>query len=294
MRPERHSLKGLARQLDVDLNLLLALAQEPGTHYQPFLSRRRGKKPRLIDNPDDALKLVQRRIRKALLAPLPLPAHVTGCVKGCSPLKNAARHLGASNLASVDVKDFYPSITSKAVFKFWRRQGFGERLGSLLTKLTTRGGHLPQGAPTSDALANRILSPVDDEITRLSGDFNLSPSRYLDNIDLSGDRAPEAIVPLVAAIRREGLAVRHKKVFNARRAGHQTVTGFTVNNGERPSIARKAQRRVRAAAHQLLKLKKQGVSVKRLENSVRGRVAHLKVTNPGAARRVEDLLEGRQ
>jgi hypothetical protein len=293
MSQERYSLDGLARQLAVDSNLLLALAQDPGTHYQPFFSIQRDKKPRLIDNPDEALKLVQRRIRETLLAPLPLPDHVTGCVKGCSPLKNASRHLGSSNVASVDVKNFYPSITSNAVFRFWRRQGFGQRLASLLTKLTTRGGHLPQGAPTSDALANHILSPIDDEIERLAKELDLSPSRYLDNIDLSGHRAVEAIAPLVKAIQREGLAVRHKKVFNARRSRRQTVTGFTVNSGERPSIARKAQRQVRAAAHQLMQIKKKGLTDPRLENSLRGRIAHLRVTNPGAARRVEALLSGK-
>lgn len=290
MSSDRQSLPNLARQLGVEVGLLLALAKEPGAHYQPFMSVRRGKKPRLIDNPDEALKLVQRRIRKVLLASLPLPEHVTGCVKGGSPLKNAARHLGAKNLASVDVKDFYPSITNTAVFGFWRQQGFGRRLASLLTKLTTREGHLPQGAPTSDAIANHIMAPIDDEIARLAETLNLSRGRYLDNIDMSGDRAPEAIAPLVKAIQREGLAVRNNKVFNARRSARQTTTGFTVNNAERPSIARKVQRRVRAAAHQLLLTRKQGGSAKQQENSLRGRIAHLKVTNPGAARRVENLL----
>ena len=42
--------------------------------------------------------------------------------------------------------------------------GYGRALASLLTKLTTLEGHLPQGTPTSSYLANLVLRRTDTEI----------------------------------------------------------------------------------------------------------------------------------
>jgi hypothetical protein len=288
--PDRHSIVGLARQLRLDKDLLLVLAGESTSHYRAFVLHRPGKKPREIDNPDEALKLVQRRIRRTFLAPLPLPEHVHGCVRGCSPLSNAKRHLGKPNVASVDVKNFYPSVTNTSVFRVWRRLGYGPRAAGVLTKLTTRGGHLPQGAPTSDALANHFMSPVDVEIADIARLLGLHLSRYLDNIDLSGDRASEAIPVVIAALRREGLSVRHKKVFNVGRESRQVVTGYTVNNGSAPSIGRSEQRRVRSAVHELICLRRAGMATVKLERRLRGRLEHLRRTNAGAAVRLDHQL----
>jgi len=135
----RYSLAGLARQLHCDPRALTALANAAPEHYRPFTIERPGKKPRQIDNPDDALKLVQRLIRKTLLKPLPLPDHVHGCVKKRSQFSNAAVHAGQSNVSSVDVRNFYPSLTNAMIFGLWRDLGYGPRLASMLTRLTTTG-----------------------------------------------------------------------------------------------------------------------------------------------------------
>jgi hypothetical protein len=71
--PDRHSIVDLARRLRLDKDLLLVLAGESTSHYRAFVLHRPGKKPREIDNPDEALKLVQRRIRRTFLAPPLLP-----------------------------------------------------------------------------------------------------------------------------------------------------------------------------------------------------------------------------
>jgi hypothetical protein len=193
-------------------------------------------------------------------------------------------------VASIDVKDFYPSVTNAAIFRLWRRLGYGHRIASLLTKITTRGGHLPQGAPTSDALANHFLEPVDREIERAASDLALVPSRYLDNIDLSGARSREAIPIVIAAIRHQGLSVRHKKVFNVGRHSQQVVTGYTVNNGVTPSVSRTEQRRIRSAAHEIIRLRRAGTPAPKMEQRLRGRLAYLRRTNPGAAARIDRHL----
>lgn len=287
---ERHSERWLARKLGVARELLSTLAADPDTHYRSFVIQAPGKKPRQIDNPDEDLKTVLRAIRVRLLAPLPLPAHVHGCVRNHSPLTNAKVHRGQPNLASVDIKNFYPSVTNSAIYKLWLRLGYGPRLSSMLTRLTTRAGHLPQGAPTSDALANHVLAPVDEWLVVIKGALDLNLSRYLDNIDLSGRRTREAIPLVIDVLREHGYGVRHKKTFNAGPRSVRVVTGYTVNNSRAPSVPRAEQRRIRSAAHELIRMHAAGRPVTELAERLRGRVVHLRQTNPGAAAAIERQL----
>ena len=155
--PERHSEKWLAWRLGVPLCDLRALASDVRRHYHPFPKVRAGGSPRLIDNPDEQLKAVQRRIRAAILGHESLDESVHGCVKGRSPRTNAEAHCGQRSLARIDVKNCFPSVTNKMVFRVFRGAGMGPKLARLLTILTTHRGHLPQGAPTSDLLANLAL-----------------------------------------------------------------------------------------------------------------------------------------
>jgi retron-type reverse transcriptase len=236
------------------------------------------------------MKTVLRAIRVRLLAPLPLPAHVHGCVRGRSPLTNATTHRGQPNVASIDIKTFYPSVTNAAIYKLWIRLGYGEPLASLLTRLTTLAGHLPQGAPTSDALANHVLAPVDDGLIAIVARLDLKLSRYLDNIDLSGRRTREAIPLVIALLHEHGYSVRHKKTFNAGPRSTHIVTGYTANNRRLPSVARLDQRRIRSAAYELIQQLRAGRPSFELTLRLRGRMAHLRQTNPGAAAAIERQL----
>ena len=290
-RAEWHSLKSFARALALDAQLLRQLAADPGAHYRPF-TLTRGAKQRRIDNPDRALKFVQKHIRKRLLAILELPDHVHGCVRYRSPLSNASVHRGQQNVASIDIKDFYPNVTAHDIFLLWRRLGFGPKLADVLTKLTTINGRLPQGAPTSDALANHRLGPLDGDLKTIADAMGLALSRYLDNIDLSGARTRDAMGLVVAAIRRHGFAVRHKKTFNAGPNTAHVVTGYTVNTQQGPSVPRDEQRRIRFAVHELIVAKSRGRNCLNMARSLYGRMVHLRRTNAGAAGALDRLLVG--
>lgn len=134
------------------------------------------------------------------------------------------------------------------------------------------------------------MGPVDTRIAAIAERLGLQQSRYLDNIDLSGDRAREAIPLVVAALREQGLPVRHGKVFNTSRAARQTVMGYTVNNRDKPSIRRTEQLRIRSAVHEVIRLRQTGDATVRMERSLRGRLAHLRRTNVGAAARLDHQL----
>lgn len=211
-RVDHYSDRWLAYLLSHPRERLRILAATAASRYRLITLKDKNGKLRPITNPCEELKCVQRNIRELLLLPVPLSPIVYSDVPGRSATLNAEQHLNRANVASVDIRSCYPSMTNAMVFRVFRGTlGLGDRVAHLLTRLTTLDGHLPQGAPTSGALANLILSPVDLVLEDIAARLELVVTRYVDNIDFSGIRTREAILPTIAALQRAGFAVGQKK-----------------------------------------------------------------------------------
>src|SRR6202035_43946 len=132
---------------------------------RPFQKKFKHNKVRLIDNPIEPLRTIQKRIQSRLLASLQLPFYLCGGVKGRTTVDNVTMHLGAPVVLTVDVKDFFPSIHNHMVYKVWTNLlGCSAEIASLLTRLTTRMHYLPQGSSTSTMLANLVIFSIDEPI----------------------------------------------------------------------------------------------------------------------------------
>src|SRR5690606_10788268 len=103
-----------------------------------------------------------KRIQKNILLKIDLPNYAFGAVKGKDNVDNAKQHQGKKYKFTTDLKDFFPSITNKAVNEMFVSQGFSHKVSGLLTKLTTYKGKIPQGAPTSSTLANLVFIKTGD------------------------------------------------------------------------------------------------------------------------------------
>jgi hypothetical protein len=114
-----NTLQWLSYRLQVPVEVLVELAANAEAHYNPFWKTFPNGKVRFIEWPDEQLMEVQKRIRAELLVPIPLSPIVHGCVKGRSQLTHAKGLVKASSLASVDVKDFFPSVTRKMVYRVY-------------------------------------------------------------------------------------------------------------------------------------------------------------------------------
>lgn len=288
---ERHSLRWLAWKLGIPLPDLRRLATAPDdAQYRPFTRRSRGKKPRKIDNPKEQIKFAQRRIRAVMLEELSLPEWMHGCVKGRSPLTNADVHRNQPNLGRVDVKRFFPSVTNRMVYQVYRRAGLGPKPARLLTRLTTRVGHLPQGAPTSDRLANLYLATGAERLEAIFKALDLNPSAFVDDIAFSGVRTREAFGPVIGVLREMDLAVGSAKCENAGATRPHKVTGYVTNGPSGPKVSRQDRGVIRAVVHRFILARRDGFEAVKLERSVRGRLAHLRRTNPGEAARLNRQL----
>ena len=217
------SLRDLEARLGIDRQTLRKLVAEIQLNYTPFPQQKRQKpfqrpnpngkkKPRSIDNPSDELKRVQRRINVALLKPLLLPQYLHGAAPGKTIKSNAAVHLGAKTVVKMDITSYFPSLSNNHVYRLWIEVlGCSPPIGRILTQLTTYDRHLPQGAPTSSALANIYLSTVMPAVVMESRQKRVTPSAYVDDVIFSGDESRQMMEPMRKALAERGLKLSSKK-----------------------------------------------------------------------------------
>jgi RNA-directed DNA polymerase len=109
---------------------------------------------------------------------------------------------------TVDVKRFFDNVDHRSVFRTLREIGYSTEAARLLTKLTTRNGLLPQGAPTSGVIANLVLARPVDAPTRVQADkTNTKFTRFVDDIGLPGDKPAALIGDTARRLSSRGLSI---------------------------------------------------------------------------------------
>ncbi len=219
-------------------------------------------KMRLISEPAPGLKFLQKQILEHILNPAcaSLLPCVHGCVQGRSTVTNAVPHVGCLWKVHMDLKDFFPSITTRRVYGYFARVfKYEPKLSWLLSHLMTweapgqDGRRLPQGAPTSPAIANLIAGAMDRDLLRLIGAMDGYYTRYVDDLTFSFRRPmsqenQQRFIKVVAAIaHRNGFVVNHEKTSIVTRKSRMVVTGVVVNS--KPSIPKWFRSNLRAAFH---------------------------------------------
>lgn len=224
-------------------------ATEPLQHYRYAVVAKRDGTSRLIEAPKPRLKAIQRRILCEILAPVPVHPRAHGFVRGRSCLTGAHIHAGEAIVATFDLAQFFPSIGLPRIHGLFRALGYpwavARRLAGLCTTITPAAicrrldpvysaPHLPQGAPTSPALANLLAWRLDVRLHGLARAADANFSRYADDLAFSGDAefatSLDRFARTVGTIaREEGFTVHAAKTRIMPRSGRQRVTGIVVN-----------------------------------------------------------------
>jgi RNA-directed DNA polymerase len=280
-----HSTHSLARLLGLSLNELKSIANDVELMYAPFVDRS-STKPRAIHRPKPSLRKLQRKIYDLFLARHAYSEFAFGGVPGRSVTDAVEPHRCRPLIIQVDVKNFFPSITDRAVFGVWRRLGHGSEVAGLLTRLTTYNRCLPLGASTSTALANIYMEPVDAKImaTLRSVFDDIRYTRWVDDMFFSGSLEASAVLSVAARYLREAGLSAHRAREKRRilpSDASQEILGLVVNNGV--TLPRRRRRLTRAILHTAQKF---GGNV----NSVRGHIQHLRTFHESLADQLEDSL----
>jgi hypothetical protein len=239
----------LARRLGVGEAELLALVPR----YRPFKVQKRSGGQRIIDEPEEDLKRVQRLILRRLLGRLRSHPAAHGFERGRSIVTAALPHARRAVVLRMDVRDFFLSTRSERVSAYFRRIGWGVEAAGLLARLCTQRGGLPQGAPTSPRLSNLLNFRLDARLAALARAHGAAYTRYADDMTFSfGSDDHETLVAVIRTtkkiLRDEGYHLHtERKLRVLRPHTRQTVAGLVVN--ERVRLPRTTRRWLRAVEH---------------------------------------------
>lgn len=291
-------------------------------HYRFQLLAKRKGGWRLLEVPHPHLLPLQRRLLDDLLAGVPPHEAACGYTQKRSVVDHARTHSGQEVVLRFDLQDFFASVRASRVHALFQTLGYGQPVASALTALCTtatpepvlrrmheegglnwaqvqrlRDPHLPQGAPTSAALANLCAFRLDLRLDGLAHVLGARYTRYADDIVLSGARhlalARSRIEAWVGRIaREEGFALNHRKTCCLIAGRRQVVCSIVVNR--RPNLPRAEFDRLKAMLHQCVRYGPSSQNREahpRWREHLQGRVSWAAQLNPAKAERLKHLFD---
>ncbi len=291
-------------------------------HYRYVFVPKKTSAPRLIESPKPKLMAIQRRILREILDCVPVHDAAHGFVSGRSCLSAAQMHAGENIVVSVDLKDFFLNTRLARVHHIFRSLGYPWAVARALTGLCStctplsvfarvaavqrhdwltqkvyQSPHLPQGAPTSPALANLAAWHLDARVLGLAKSFGARYTRYADDLAFSGDEGfARKIRPFLAGIadiaKSEGFVLNERKTRIMRRTGCQRVTGIVVN--DHANVSRVTFDALKATLYNCRKngpAAENRTGLRDFRAHLDGKVAWFEQVNPARAARLRRMFE---
>lgn len=160
-------------------------------------------------------------------------------------LENASVHKGHRHLLSVDLENFFPSITVVDIQQLFERLSVKPEVATLLARFVTIGGTLPLGLPTSPVLSNAVVLPLDIALDALAGTVGAVYSRYSDDISFSSDDALPDLTTLTDIVAEHSFAIAREKTRTSKRGQAHYITGLSISDPKRPHVPRHRKQRLR-------------------------------------------------
>lgn len=188
--------------------------------YSPYIIK--NPKPRLIENPHEPLKKVQRKI-KNLLFELDYPENVYSGIPKRSYIDNAIYHINSDYFLKIDLSKFFPNTHREKIYNFYRKKlVLSPDIAKILTdfssvnleeisnreikdflnqkKIMARN-HLPSGSPISSVLSYLANIDMFEEIQELCANSDCIVSFYVDDITVSSKKPiPKSLLNVIEKI----------------------------------------------------------------------------------------------
>lgn len=293
----------------------------PLRHYRYRPLRKASGQIRVLEAPKPRLKRLQRRLLHEILDRIPPHPAAHAFRAGRSVASYVAPHAGQDVVLHVDLREFFPSIRASRINALLRTIGYPEAVARLIAGLCTnstprdaltngdepeiefgsyrfyREPHLPQGAPTSPALANLCAYRLDVRLSALARRFGAEYSRYADDLLFSGGaelaQGLSRFRTFVLAIALdEGFSIRARKTRVMRRHESQRAAGVILNT--HPNLPRKNFDSLRAL---LFNCARFGPSSQNhaghadFREHLRGRIAYSAMINESRSRKLQALFD---
>jgi len=317
------TVSALARRLNLKPNELAwfadcrtqarRLPDGPLRHYRYRWQPKRDGTFRLIESPKQRLKAMLRFLLANVVDAIPSHQAVHGFRSGRSIKSFAETHVAKAIVLKLDLKDFFPSISRARILSIFLTAGYPENVAQILTglcvtcvpsqiirdlserisarelralKVLYQRPHLPQGAPTSPALANLAAYRLDCRLWGLAQGAGADYTRYADDLVFSGGtefaRGIERFYIRACAIAlEEGFEVNTRKTKVMRKSVSQRVAGIVLNN--QINVPRENYDQVKAMVHNCVlhgPSQQNRANLPDFRAHLRGRIAHIEILNP--------------
>jgi RNA-directed DNA polymerase len=260
--PTIRGLLDLSAHSCVPVRTLRELIRDNHNAYTTFNIRKKSGGYRAISNPISALKRTQRWILRQILDRLKTTSACYGFAPRSNLRDHAKQHLNARAVLTLDIENFFPSISIAQVVRVFRAAGYSSTGAWILARLCTLDGALPQGAPSSPSLANLVCFRMDrrlDEFARCRG---FTYTRYADDLTFSSNSMGLLAKsrPFIAHIINDsGFRLNQRKTRLVGPRGRRRVTGLVLAQAQIESgrliapaqvgIGRRRLRELRARIH---------------------------------------------
>ena len=197
-------------------------------HYNTYYIPKKSGGKRAIDCPGANLKAIQRWILKNHLNKLEVNKRASGFVEKRGIKRNAMFHLNKRYLLTIDIKNFFPSISQKQVFETLDEQLSDRDFAIKIAKICTF-------------------------------------KRYADDMTFSSDNkhSLQLAYKLVnELLYKNGFNINKKKTRYLSGKGNVSVTGVNINKGV-PKVKSKVKKQIRAELHHYI-IKEEKINLKKL------------------------------
>lgn len=327
--PQIQNIKALSQWLALSDNQLenyasnwrnCDLSTEPHhQHYHYHWIKKNSGKKRLIEAPKPRIASAQRQIYLGILNLIPLHSACHGFRKQHSCKSYVQPHSGKTVVIHMDLKNFFTSITLRRIHALFTTIGYHEsvakRLAGLCCSQTPMNimqhneqltwhqrkqlmvPHLPQGSPSSPALANLCAYKLDLRLDALAKKLGGSYTRYADDLAFSGNtdfsRHVKQFPTLVAHIAiTEGFSINYRKTRIMHQGVSQRLTGMVLNVF--PNYPRKDYDRLKAILYNCIKSghpSQNRNNLPHFKSHLQGKIAYVRSLNPEKAKKLSALFE---
>ncbi len=210
-------------------------------------------KKRLVEAPSQSLKVIQKKIKNALIK-CDFPEYVFSGIKGRSYINNAEWHTGTLFIYKIDVSAFFPNTSRDKVYRFFLNQlNNSPDVANILTNLCTSDlsrdvknknevdsflvekgitqlNHLCTGASPSPILSYLVNQDMFSEMKCLCDANDISMTVYVDDTIFSSNKEISMNVrsKILGIVSKYGYKVSIKKVKYYKANEVKKITGVII------------------------------------------------------------------
>lgn len=257
-------LEELASKLLISTAELVNFVNTAPYRYKVYsIPKRSGRGIRIIAQPTEVLKVMQRMVLDSYLKGLPVHDCATAYRDGVSIKENATAHLDSKYLLKMDFSDFFPSIGPSDLISHIKRhrEGISREDAYAVKKIFFWARkkdplhRLSIGAPSSPFISNTLMYEFDCKVFDECARIGVRYTRYADDLTFTTNirgvlfELLDVVNRICAEIEYPTLRINPEKTVFSSKRNNRHITGLVLTNDNKVSLGRERKRYFRSLIH---------------------------------------------